>query len=142
MGTDVFGVEPLTKEGEYFRANIFSWGPIVALLSNTCSKILSEEDFKGIQFNMGYEITADKSVAIANRLAVYLEHHTEGVQLDEGGNLYTDTILEKLNQTLDELEDSENTVVYVGNGGKNLVKDEHLSEFADFCRQSGGFQVW
>tara|TARA_Y100000034_G_scaffold107211_1_gene136547 strand:- start:48 stop:500 length:453 start_codon:yes stop_codon:yes gene_type:complete len=150
MGMDVLGVEPLSEEGEYFRANIFSWGPIVSVLYKTCEDVLTEEDFKGIQFNMGHEICKGKATTISNRLAVFLEHNTEGVDLgsvddeiDGSSSDITMNITKVVSQMFDEVSKlGEGVKVELGNQGKYTVQDQHLAEFATFCRQSGGFQVW
>lgn len=48
MGMDVYGKNPTTKEGEYFRANIWSWRPIHAL----CETVLKRK-LPGWEFNEG-----------------------------------------------------------------------------------------
>jgi hypothetical protein len=144
MGMDILGVEPLSKDGEYFRASIWSWVPITHILRTICPRVLSEEDFEGISFNMGYEISSHKSVAVANKLAVYLEQHTEGLELDEivVDDSRINDILSNLTDHIPELPLGEEATIHLGNEGRYSVDDQHLAEFANFCRQSGGFQVW
>ena len=35
MGMDLFGTKPTTKRGEYFRANIWTWGRILDSIAAT-----------------------------------------------------------------------------------------------------------
>ena len=136
MGMDCYGVKPNPPAGEYFRASIWSWPPIVSVLESTCSDILTDKDFTGIRCNDGYKIGKSRSVKIANRLAVYLEHSTSGkaISPDEAGPLAAVmvSLLEEISgRGLDVQPPTP----------KFCVEDEHLAEFAAFCRESGGFQV-
>ena len=43
MGMDVYGRNPDSQAGKYFRANVWSWRPIHALVIDLCSDFLDEE---------------------------------------------------------------------------------------------------
>jgi hypothetical protein len=53
MGMDVVGRKPDSPAGEYFRANIWSWRPIQALIIELCSDLLDEETIESIGYNDG-----------------------------------------------------------------------------------------
>lgn len=38
MGMDVFGKEPISETGEYFRRNIWGWRPLAELVTTLCPK--------------------------------------------------------------------------------------------------------
>jgi hypothetical protein len=37
MGMDVYGRNPTSEAGKYFRANVWSWRPIHALIEQECA---------------------------------------------------------------------------------------------------------
>jgi hypothetical protein len=43
MGMDVFGSNPDSEAGDYFRANVWSWCSIHDLIIRLCSDLLDEE---------------------------------------------------------------------------------------------------
>lgn len=68
MGMDVYGKKPTKKQGEYFRANIWSWRPIHAL----CETVLKRE-LPGWEFNNGEGFDAQpECTELADALEKYL----------------------------------------------------------------------
>jgi hypothetical protein len=53
MGMDVFGRNPDSKAGEYFRANVWSWRPIHDLIIRLCSDFLDKEILGSLGYNDG-----------------------------------------------------------------------------------------
>lgn len=53
MGMDVFGNEPQNKTGEYFRATIWSWPIIHALLEGLCKDLFDEQTLEYMGYNDG-----------------------------------------------------------------------------------------
>src|SRR5947209_5860046 len=83
MGMDVFGRKPTSEAGEYFRANVWGWGPIHALMVELCSDLLGEGLLDQLAYNNGAgPADPDTCTEIANRFGRWLEHHTEGHRLD------------------------------------------------------------
>ncbi|MCA9239157.1 MAG: hypothetical protein KDA37_03105 [Planctomycetales bacterium] len=69
MGMDVFGREPSAECGEYFRANIWGWGPLHSLMEETCSDLLGEELITAMSYNEGQGPDGqDVCTAMADRL--------------------------------------------------------------------------
>jgi hypothetical protein len=50
---DVVGRNPSAEAGKYFRANVWSWGPIHHLIGQLCSDLLGEEMLVGMGYNNG-----------------------------------------------------------------------------------------
>ena len=76
MGMDVYGREPLTKEGEYFRANVWSWRPLRDLIELTCDDVLTQDMLHKISFNDGYGPECqDVCNDMADRLDAWIEEH-------------------------------------------------------------------
>lgn len=125
MGFDLYGVNPQSKAGEYFRANVWGWRPIHCLIAET--QVLGIADLVAIGFNDGHTISEDKAIAIATALEVMLDNLPDEcvmpspLRVNEGGRFLRD----------DEA------------GGKSpysIGKDD-IREFITFCRESGGFEV-
>ncbi len=53
MGMDVWGRNPREPAGRYFRANIWSWRPIQALINELCSDLLDEPTLIRLGVNVG-----------------------------------------------------------------------------------------
>ena len=53
MGMDVEGRNPTAEAGKYFRANVWAWRPIHALIHELCSDLLDEETLEGMAYNSG-----------------------------------------------------------------------------------------
>ena len=54
--------------GIYFRANIWSWRPIWAMVEKLCDDILTEEDIKHGSYNDGFLIDTMKAELLGQRL--------------------------------------------------------------------------
>ena len=68
MGMDVSGRKPSSEAGEYFRATVWSWHPIHALIIELCSDLLSEKMLRQLAFNDGAGPRSQKvCTAMANR---------------------------------------------------------------------------
>jgi hypothetical protein len=135
MGMDVYGRKPSSPEGKYFRATIWSWPPIHALIVDLCSDLLDEKLLRKMTFNDGAGPRGQKTCTeMARRFEQWMEHHTEGHGLESDlrvtpeGRFVTD-------QELAENPDMETLSPY-------MVKDDHLKEWIEFLRHCGGFKVW
>jgi hypothetical protein len=135
MGMDVYGRKPSAPEGKYFRATIWSWPPIHALMIELCSDLLSEKLLAKMAFNDGAGPRTQKTCTeMAKRFEQWMEHHTEGHGLESDqrvtpeGRFVTE-------QELAENPDMETVSPY-------SVGDEHLKEWIEFLRYCGGFKVW
>lgn len=133
MGMDVYGKNPTSEAGDYFRANIWSWSPILERIAAT--GVLPEQ----MVAEMGYNSGAGPDAVLAGVLADALEAMVRGAD-DDG-------IIVAMN------EDGKNGTAHVGmevmrfltgsTAGADFSTDiAHLREFIAFARASGGFEVW
>ena len=127
MGMDVVGKNPSTPEGEYFRANVWSWRPIHALC-----EIVTQTLYPEWSYNDGKGLTSQEE---CDRLAARLENY--------------------LNKNPGEKFELESPI-RVGPGGRLLPKgtpvtigrsayatdEEHVRSFIRFLRSCGGFEIW
>lgn len=135
MGMDVYGKKPRCEAGKYFRANIWSWPPIHALIEELCSDLLDEETLAKLSFNDGAGPKDQQTCTkMAQRFEMWMEQNTEGLKLDLGmrvtksGRLVSE---EEVENHPDEELDS-----------PYEVSDDHLKEWIEFLRNCGGFEVW
>jgi hypothetical protein len=83
MGMDVCGKNPSSPAGEYFRANIWSWRPIHALIVQLCSDLLDADTLRALGFNDGAGPTDQATCTeMAQRFEIWLEHHAGGQALE------------------------------------------------------------
>jgi hypothetical protein len=127
MGMDVYGRQPAGKEGEYFRANVWSWRPIHALMNQLCPEIT-------VMYNLGSndgdgpddQETCDQ---IADRIEEWMKDHREGYAIEMGPKVEKGT-----GRFVDEGFEGETEPVY-------QTSDSHLQEWVKFLRACGGFKV-
>jgi hypothetical protein len=136
---DVSGRDPSAPAGKYFRANIWSWGPIHALITELCSDLFDEETLRGLACNDGAGLDDQATCTeMANRFEHWMEHHAQGHAVDRGLP-QADAIL----RILAESGLSEKVVSPAPpDEPRHRVADEHLKEWIEFLRHCGGFEVW
>ena len=147
MGFDLIGVKPASKKGEYFRNNIWWWRPLASYVVARCD-ITDEGWFE----NSGHEVPARKAQRIAHTL----------YDLLLSGDVQTYAM--QYQKDLDALPDEQCNICHGSGvradefvqgtcnacGGKGTVvawdknypfSEENVREFAEFCRESGGFSI-
>ena len=152
MGMDVYGEGPKSKRGEYFRNNCWYWRPLWDFVHDQCGDIITDEDHRAGHFNDGHLIKAVQAERIAQRLLALcsngrvLDVEREYKRVQEA---VPDEICNLCNGT-----GTRNDMV-VANGcnkchGKGTVRPsetlypfqaENVLEFAEFCKDSGGFRI-
>ena len=135
MGMDVWGRNPSSPEGKYFRANIWSWRPIHALCFELGSDLLDDETLARLAVNVGAgPANQETCTQLAARFDQWLEHHADGHQLDSELRVTPDGRFVSPEE-LARQPDLETVSPY-------RVDDEHLKEWVKFLRHCGGFEVW
>lgn len=136
MGMDIFGRKADSPVGEYFRANIWGWYPIHALICGLCPDILDDETLAGMGHNDGYgPEDQDKCSEMASRFERWLEHNSEGLRLEVPGARIT-----KDGRFVTEEEVAANPNLETETPYR--VEDADLRDWVEFLRHCGGFQVW
>jgi len=134
MGMDVFGRNPDSKVGEYFRANVWSWHPIHTLCIELCSDILDEQMLESMAFNDGAGPEDQQTcTAMAIRFDNWLEHHASGIEIESDLQMTGDGRLLSSEEVAAN-PDLETESPY-------STDDDHIKEWVEFLRHCGGFQV-
>ena len=135
MGMDVWGKNPSGPEGKYFRANIWSWRPIHALIGELCADLIDEETMGRMSINVGAG-PSDPEVCqqMAARFDQWLEHNATGKTLDLELRVTTE------GRFVTPAERAANPELQTESPYQ--VQDEHLKEWVTFLRSCGGFEVW
>jgi hypothetical protein len=124
MGMDVYGINPKTDNGDYFRANVWYWRPLWQCVAYFCDDILSEEDIERGTYNDGYEYDETTALEISDKLENALKN----------GELHK--FVEGREKFISEMEDKDKAFYSSYKFSINFVMD-----FAKFCEQSGGFSI-
>ena len=136
MGMDISGRNPSSPAGEYFRANVWSWRPIHAMICEFCSDLLDQKTLEGIGYNDGAGAADQETCTeMANRFELWMEHHVQGLSLDIPSMKVTEEGRFVTEEELEANPDLETHTPY-------NVQDEHLKEWIEFLRHCGGFEVW
>lgn len=133
MGMDVYGRDPKSKDGEYFRANVWSWRPIHELIQKT--NILPQKLIDEMEYNDGAGPDAEQSLL----LAYQLEYMIDGMS-DDNTFMLTSEIDGPVAELLKNLNRQGIDII----SPRGLVYEAdvlHVKEFIQFCRESGGFRV-
>jgi hypothetical protein len=127
MGMDVYGKAPSNTDGEYFRANIWSWRPIHILCETVLERDLpwSHNDGEGFGFQAACDVLADK-----------LEEHMKTQPFD---------IFEVESDC--RVSEDGHFIPYKRSDGPPpgrsaySVEADHLRKFIKFLRSCGGFKI-
>jgi len=170
MGMDVFGRQPTTEQGEYFRNNVWWWRPLwnycLTVAPDLCSKVSGH-------FNDGDGLDADEAIQLANilytelwegRTAQYkkeLDEHNatlprEKCEICDGTGIRTDPIGVEHGWHIKELDVETQILTGRTHGSCNSCHGvgttenwalhypfsvENVANFAQFCSESGGFSI-
>jgi hypothetical protein len=134
MGMDVYGKQPTSEVGEYFRANIWSWRPIYSLVLQLCEDLLDDETLRLMAQNDG---AGPSDAATCNKMADRFEQWLKTNR--DGHTVYVEREAAYESGVLSALEGLGATVA---NDPTYDVSAEHLAEWVLFLRHCGGFEVW
>jgi len=134
MGMDVYGKAPKSDVGEYFRANIWSWRPIHELIEK--ANVLPPDIIEGMSFNDGYGPEEPQALL----LAAALENMVDGMD-DENEFMLSSEVDGPVAALLSQFQ--QQGIELISPRGPVYSTDvAHVREFIEFCRESGGFEVW
>ncbi|HIG59152.1 MAG TPA: hypothetical protein EYQ21_07160 [Flavobacteriales bacterium] len=137
MGMDVNGINPVSEEGVYFRANVWGWRPLHLLLNHLADDLIDEETMHGMSGNDGCGVKDhDTCCIIADRITIWLENNTDGIELEDSScRVYKKAEESGGHRFAPEDEDRSLTM------SAYKIGDEHIAEFVTFLRCCGGFAV-
>lgn len=171
MGMDIYGVEPTSEKGKYFRNNLWWWRPVAEYCLNEHPDIANEcehwhtNDGDGLSATsakaLGEALLSDVASGKADEfMAQYRKWQSEmpreKCDLCDSTGVRTDEVGRRMGMPERVLDDA--TAIALGrtHGWCNACsgegyKDawatnypfsvENLQEFAEFCIASGGFQI-
>ena len=137
MGMDVYAVNPVDEDHEYFRANCWSWRPIHDFMSRTAGHLYSEDVDDGMSINDGIGLTADEVEDVADSMEkvwAEISPHADGLELESSCHVVSGT--NKF--ATDKERDDPN----IDTESAYRVPMDRLKEWIEFVRYSGGFEVW
>jgi len=147
MGFDIYGMKATSETGKYFRNNVWWWRELANYVTNVC-----DIDDTGWHTNDGYKISKKTATKIADTLfkriengdvATYEREYTKEL---ESLPLETCIYCKGTGKRDDEYVKGECNVC----SGKGKVKNwrtdypfsvDNVKEFAEFCKDSGGFEI-
>jgi hypothetical protein len=150
MGFDLIGVKPTTKNGEYFRNNVWYWKPLWEFVTNSCKEEMSDEAIKMGIYNDGYKIDDKTAKAIGNNLKTLLKDGEVTRYVTEREKLLAGLSTEDCEwcEGTGETKNNQSCGACKGKGVKKhfatwySLNEGNVDEFADFCLESGGFEIW
>jgi len=147
MGFDLTGKEPKQKVGEYFRNNCWYWRPLWEFVEKTCSDIITPEEVKSGHYNDGMLITSSKAIAIAKRLREAVENG-EALQYKQDREKFLESLPDEDCFCVEKKLETATCKACNGTGKREAWAKsypftvENVTEFATFCANSGGFEIW
>ena len=133
MGMDVYGIKPKSAIGEYFRNNCWYWSPLWEFICSNCEDILTEKQMAGGNYNDGTKITEEQAEQIFLRIQ----------EIDKKDLIKIEA--EDIEQREMAKENNKDKAV----GDKDYIWSanypfdaKNVMEFADFCKASGGFEIY
>lgn len=133
MGMDVYGRNPKSKDGEYFRANVWSWRPIHELIEK--ANVLPQKMLEEMAFNDGAGPDDEQALL----LAAAIENMTEG--MDDENTFILSTEIDGPIAAIISSFQREGIEIISPRGPVYSADVSHVREFVQFCKQSGGFKV-
>ncbi len=133
MGMDVYGREPKSEAGVYFRANIWSWRPIHELIEQ--ANVLPQKMVEDMSYNDGAGPNNEQALLLAAQLDAMLE----GMD-DEHEFMLSSEVDGPVAVLLAQMQ-NEGIELVSPRGPVYSADVSHVREFVEFCKNSGGFQV-
>ena len=123
MGMDLYGLDPQTEKGDYFRNNVWWWRPLWSLICDECDDILTEKQMDGGNYNDGVEVSAEQAIQIFKRLV------DKAPEIEEGIAEYEKDRKEAVKKDPKDFD------------GMYPMASANGWEFAEFSKESGGFSI-
>lgn len=151
MGMDVYGLNPNGDEGDYFRANVWSWRPIHSMmeLANRMAgeTLFDKETLDSMEHNDGAGLKTQGEceflAQLLQQLATPQNLSDAGFVVDGEGIHYPiwdkkkDLVTDNTG-TLKKAEEVDNLDEYKSAYGTTFA---HVKQFITFLRNCGGFEV-
>lgn len=150
MGFDVYALKPKTNNENhlYFRANVWYWRPLWSLVEDLCGDQMTQSQQEAGHYNDGITIDNNMSILIGNQLKEALDNGTFKKFKEEHENHKNNIPKDDCKRCLQHSTIINPSCGNCEGSGKtdNIMTayhyDEELTqEFAEFCLNSGGFEI-
>jgi len=157
MGFDLYGRNPASSDGEYFRNNVWWWRPLWEYVVRNCDDVLTVRQAYDGTMNNGIIVTKVQTNKIARRLQKLLDNGDVQIykknREDELDSL-SDEICEVCEGTGKRRKPPKTGAgKHDCNGCDSTGKVEsflkhypfnvdNVQDFLKFCKTSGGFEIW
>lgn len=136
MGMDVYGKNPSEESGHYFRASIWSWGPLYEQIVALCADLLDDNVLTAMEYNDGAGPDDQETCTrMANRFESALVAHQDGCTVPAASLQVTEKGRFVSREELARNPDLRACSPY-------SISGEHVREWIGFLRHCGGFEVW
>ena len=126
--------------GTYFRASVWSWRPLLEIMSNTCDHILDEETLSGLAFNDGFGPDDQETcTGMADAIEAWL-NESEWMGKNEY-SLASECRVKKDTGEFVSAKELEDEKVWNETRSAYGIEISHILEFCQFLRKCGGFQA-
>ena len=150
--------------GVYFRNNVWWWRPLWVYVCSSCEDILTEKDMTKGSYNDGHKISKTKSLKIAARLRAriksgdvvdYYDRHQKKYNEAKEHNKKIEILIDLLRDRVKEQHgdlvpanypephraDWDNLQAQKKWEASYPFDIDNVKQFAEFCEQSGGFEI-
>ena len=142
--------------GSYYRANVWWWRPMWQYVCENCDNILTEKDMESGNFNDGHRISKTKAKRIASRIrkldkqGKIMEYELEHKQYIKSLPQEDCDICEGTGKRKKAPKTGAGDIKCNGCQGEGVrdnwqchypFESQPVIEFAEFCEQSGGFEI-
>ena len=162
---DLKGQYEEDNPGDYFRNNVWFWRPLWNFVCDTCGDFLTDRDMSGGDSNDGHRISKSKAEKIAVKLREALDsgvcdkiekEYKKKAEEARKHNVKIEAELEQItadckNEHGDSLVPRDYPEPYRTQWNEAYSKKswtdsypfsvENIKSFAEFCEQSGGFEI-
>jgi DnaJ-class molecular chaperone len=154
MGFDIYGTRRKSEKGSHFGISGFWWAALEAYVLDVCSNLFKESEAHWWGVNQGTRVSGRTATAIAKRLHELLEsgavkQYERQFRKEQKARLSAPCSCVKARRK-DDPKSKRKTKCHKCNGTGTIKKDgtiypfteETVKDFAEFCRDSGGFEIW
>ena len=151
--------------GVYFRNNVWWWRPLWVYVCSSCEDILTEKDMTKGSYNDGHKISKTKSLKIAARLRARInsgdvfDYYNKYQKEYNEANEHNKKIEDLVSALRERVKEQHGDIVPANypephrtdwdnlQSQKKWAADypfdtDNVKEFAEFCEQSGGFNIY
>lgn len=133
MGFDIYGINPRSSVGQYFRNNLWRWKPLWSLICFITPELTERNRYQG-QINCGHAIMGEKHQAIIRNLEAVL-HSTDrpSVDLFVPKEIIPNSVEASMIQMLGSSVDTSQTDYH--------FEWDNVQSFLEFCQNNDGFEI-